>query len=203
MKAFSWLALLAVLCPPGEVLAGEVELVKDSVDRALGVLRDPALRDSAQRTERHRRLREISDEIFDWSAMARRSLGVHWRKIDERQRQRFIAVFEDLLADYYLQQIDRFQGKERVELVGSSPTPEGIEVRMKLITQSREEVPIHFYVNREQRVFDVSIEGVSIANHYRGSFDRFLVNQSFDELLESLEQKLESNRRASSEENSS
>jgi phospholipid transport system substrate-binding protein len=199
MKVISSLVFSVAFFAPRDLsAAGAVELVQRSVDRALEILRDPKLQGPENRDERHRRLRAVSDEIFDWGAMARRSLGVHWRNIGEEQRRRFIAVFEETLADYYLAQIDRFQGREQVELVGSSRTPAGTEVRMKLITQSREEIPIHFFVDERQRVFDVSIEGVSIANHYRGSFDRFLVNKTFDQLLDHLEQRRPADARASS-----
>ena len=199
MSTSAWILLSGALLASGDLHAAtEVELVKSSVDRTLDILRDPKLQGPENRGERHARIRTVADEIFDWSAMAKRSLGVHWRKIDEAQRRRFTEVFREILAEYYLGQIDRFQGREKVELAGSSAIPEGTEVRMKLITQSREEVPIHFFIDGQQRVFDVSIEGVSIANHYRGSFDRFLVNKSFDLLLDNLEEKLASTRRSRS-----
>ena len=40
------------------------------------------------------------------------------------------------------------------------------------------------------RVEDLSIEGVSLVNHYRKTFARFLVNRTFDELLAQLKRKL-------------
>jgi ABC-type transporter MlaC component len=36
------------------------------------------------------------------------------------------------------------------------------------------------------RAVDFSVEGVSLVNHYRKSFARFLVNHSFEELLAKL-----------------
>ncbi|MBK8014980.1 MAG: ABC transporter substrate-binding protein [Deltaproteobacteria bacterium] len=167
-----------------------VDRVRASVDRALEILRDPKMQGKANTAERHKRLRAVSDEMFDWTAMARKSLGVHWRKLNDKDRARFTNTFKDLLAKYYLDQIDRFQGQEQVLFKGTGSGSEGdVEVKMTLVTSSKEEVPIHFFVDTNQKVVDVSIEGVSIANHYRGTFDRLLVNGTFDDMMKKLERK--------------
>jgi ABC-type transporter MlaC component len=62
-----------------------------------------------------------------------------------------------------------------------------------LITDSRERVPMDYtlYLTGEAwMVSDLSIEGISLVHHYRDSFDRFLVNKSFAELMKQLERKL-------------
>lgn len=165
-------------------------MVNKSVAEALAVLETPSLQGKANRRARHKKLREVSNKAFDWRAMSQRSLGVHWRGLDDKQRTRFADTFVELLATHYLRQIDRFSGKEKVEYVGLADNPEGVEVKMKIVLASREEVPIHFFVGDAMRVFDVSIEGVSIANHYRGSFDRLLVNNDFEALMKKLERKV-------------
>lgn len=196
MRALFALPLAALLMPAAAAAAAEVDdkkaaaMVQKSVADALAVLEDPALQGKAKRRPRHAKLRKVSDEVFDWRAMSQRSLGSHWRELDEAQRTRFADTFVELLATHYLRQIDRFTGKEKVEYVGVAKNPEGVEVKMKIVLASREEVPIHFFVGDKMRVFDVSIEGVSIANHYRGSFDRLLVNNDFETLMKKLERKV-------------
>ena len=165
-------------------------LVRGSVDSALKVLKDPALQGRANRKARWTQLRKVSDRAFDWAAMSRRSLGVHWRRLDEGQRGRFVSTFKELLASHYLGQIDRFTGKERLEYKGTGQTPEGAEVKMVLVTASREKVPLHFFVDGRPKVYDVSIENVSIANHYRGVFNRQLTNGDFASLMKKLERKI-------------
>ena len=169
---------------------GATRLVQGSVDSALKILKDPALQGRQQRKARWGQLRSVSDEAFDWAAMSRRSLGVHWRKLKKGQRDRFVKTFKELLASHYLGQIDRFTGKEKLEYAGTGKTPEGTEVKMLLVTASREKVPLHFFVDERPKVFDVSIEGVSIANHYRGVFNRQLINNDFDTLMKKLERKI-------------
>ncbi|MEO1334260.1 MAG: ABC transporter substrate-binding protein, partial [Myxococcota bacterium] len=157
---------------------------------ALKVLKDPSLQGKKNRKSRWSQLRKVSDDAFDWSSMSQRSLGVHWRKLNASQRERFVTTFRELLASHYLGQIDRFTGKERLEFKGTGETPEGTEVKMVLMTASREKVPLHFFVDERPKVYDVSIEGVSIANHYRGVFNRQLTNGDFDSLMKKLERKI-------------
>lgn len=170
-------------------------IVRDSVTKALRVLKDPALQGKGRRRARHTRLRSLSDEVFNWRAMSQRSLGVHWRRLSEPQRARFVDTFEDLLANHYLRQIDQFSGKETVKYVATEETRDGAVVKMKIVTRSREEVPLDFLMGEGHRVFDVSIEGVSIANHYRGSFDRLLVNRDFESMMKRLERKVAAKQR--------
>ena len=165
-------------------------LVRGSVDSALQVLKDPALQGRANRKARWAQLRQVSDRAFDWAAMSRRSLGVHWRRLNDKDRQRFVSTFKELLASHYLGQIDRFTGKEKLEYKGTGETPEGTEVKMVLVTASRETVPLHFFVDERPKVYDVSIENVSIANHYRGVFNRQLTNGDFASLMKKLERKI-------------
>lgn len=164
--------------------------VRSGIERALEVLRDPALAGKAHRVARHARLRAISDESFDWTAMARRSLGVHWRGLKAKDRTRFTTTFRELLATHYLNQLDKFQGNERVEYQGAEKLAEGAVVKTQVVTGSRERIPLHFFVDGGSRVYDVAIEGISLTNHYRGSFHRALVNGSFDALMKRLERKV-------------
>lgn len=193
-RALLPLALAALLAPQAAEAATDpaaaAKMVRGSVSQALEVLEDPALQGKANRKARWAKLRGITNQAFDWKKMSQRSLGVHWRKLDDAQRDRFAKTFVELLAGNYLGQIDRFTGKEKVEFVGTEKRPDSIEVKMKIVTASREEVPIHFFVDDTSKVFDVSIEGVSIANHYRGSFDRLFVNNDFDTLMKKLERKI-------------
>jgi phospholipid transport system substrate-binding protein len=193
IAVFTW--ALAALVPSARAdesfdADDATKLIRSTVDQAVEVLKNPELQGREQRLERHARLRKISNKVFDWSEMARRSLGVHWRKLNEAERKRFTDTFKEILADHYLGQMDRFQGDEKVTHIGTEESKNGWVVKMMLRTPSRAEVPIHFYVGEDRCVYDVSIEGVILSNHYRGTFDRQLVNTSFDAMMKRLEQKL-------------
>ncbi|HEX7840682.1 MAG TPA: ABC transporter substrate-binding protein [Kofleriaceae bacterium] len=172
--------------PPAE------QVIRRGIDDVLDVLRDPATQPAAARAQRIARLRQVADRLFDWSEMSQRSLGPTWRTIDASQRKRFGDVFPDLLASAYLDDLDKFRGDERVTIERTTESGDHAEVYTNVVTHGGETVPMVYWLHRVEstwRVYDFSIEGVSLVNHYRESFNRFLVNHSFEELMERLERK--------------
>jgi phospholipid transport system substrate-binding protein len=164
-------------------------IVRSTVDQAFDVLRDQALRKPERRQERIAKLRAIADRVFDWPAMAQSSLGVAYRNISDEQRKEFVSVFKGLIADEYTDELDRFMGDERVIVEGVEARDDQRVVKTVLVTHSRERVPIHYFMRQQQErwvIHDFSVEGVSLVNHYRKSFSNFLLNHSFESLLDRL-----------------
>ncbi|MEO1171845.1 MAG: ABC transporter substrate-binding protein [Myxococcota bacterium] len=198
MRAACLAVVLAWAVPAAAAVSEEAagKMMKDTVDQALVILRDPGLQGLENRGKRWSKLRALSDTVFDWAAMAQRSLGVHWRSLDDGQRKRFVDVFKELIAANYLGQIDAFQGEEKLNFVGNESTSKGeVWVNMELITQSRQKVPIAFLVADANKVKDVKIEQISITSHYRDSLNRIFVNGGFDAAMKKLEAKAAANRR--------
>ncbi len=176
--------------PPSVTQAAE-ELIRRTVEAVFAVLRDPALaKDTRLRLSR---LREVVDPVFDWTTMAQSCLGHHWRKLSDAERAEFVRVFKELLAQRYMDDINRFRGTEQVMVRGSEKLEALVRVKTLLITSSQEQVPMDYVLEEQSaglRVVDLSIEGVSLVNHYRTTFSRFLVNKPFSELLDQLKRKL-------------
>jgi phospholipid transport system substrate-binding protein len=192
MKRRWFVAACAAMLGSREVRAGNddpAELIRKAVDEALVLLRDPALRRPEKRSERLARLRAIADRVFDWGAMAQSSLGASYRTITETQRAEFLSLFKDLIARDYRDDLDRFMGDERVIVAAVEAREELRLVKTVLVTHSRDRVPLDYLMQRQGpgwRAIDFSVEGVSLVNHYRKSFTRFLANHPFDELLARL-----------------
>ena len=167
------------------------KVIEQTVTEALEVLRNQALKsDSKQRLQK---LREVADKTFDWSAMAQSSLGAPWRQLNEGQRKEFVDVFKELLAQRYMNDLDRFQGSEQLTVGNAEQQADMATVKTTLLTASREQIPIDYTLRQsggKWRAQDVSIEGVSLVNHYRKTFSRFLINKSFVDLMQQLKHKL-------------
>jgi phospholipid transport system substrate-binding protein len=192
----SALVLLAAAARParaaGPDLAPEAAIRK-TIDDAFVVLKDKTLAGKEKRARRIAALRQIADRTFDWSEMAKSSLGVAWRSLDAAKRSRFVEVFKDILAAQYMDDIDRFQGTETLTIDGATRDGEEATVKSTLLTASRERVPINYRMRiRDGRwsVVDLSIEGVSIVNHFRKTFSAALANMTIDELIDHLKRQL-------------
>lgn len=196
MKApsITWIgAVLVALAVAAAAGPPEAEqLIRRGVDDVLDVLRDPLTQPAAARAQRIARLRQVADRLFDWPEMSQRCLGPAWRTIDAAQRKRFVDLFPDILATAYLDDLDKFRGDERVAIERSTESRDHAEVYTTVVTHGGERVPMVYWLHHVEsawRVYDFSIEGVSLVNNYRESFGRFLVNHSFEELMDRLERK--------------
>jgi phospholipid transport system substrate-binding protein len=185
------LLVLAVLRPNAAfgLAADPAVVIQTAVDEAFAVLRDAALKKPEKRGERLAKLRGIADRVFDWTVMAQSSLGAAYRSINEAQRAEFLVLFKDLIAKDYRDDLDRFMGDERVLVKGVEPRDQLRLVKTILVTHSRDQVPLDYLMHEQGglwRAIDFSVEGVSLVNHYRKSFTRFLASHSFEELLARL-----------------
>lgn len=190
------LAAFALAAPAQAKPSSAATVVQASVDQALAILKDPKLEGAAHRDARQAKLREVSDGMFDWTKIAQRSLGVHWRKLNKAERERFELTFHELLVTTYLKQLERFHEMQELRFLGTKPQgKKHTQVRYRLRMKSQEVIPIEFLVNSDKKVVDVTIENVSLANHYRGSFNRILVNKDFDTMMKKLERKLKRSKR--------
>jgi phospholipid transport system substrate-binding protein len=190
----AWLLCALVAVPAARGAApGPAEQLKASVDRVLEVLEDPALKAEARAAERRRTVRLIADEIFDFEETARRAMGQHWRSLSPAQRQEFVGVFSDLLERAYMSKIELYSG-EKIQYPGERVEGDFATVPTRIVTKKGTEVPIDYRMLRRGdrwRVYDVSIEGVSLIANYRTQFDSILRTSSYDELLRRMRRRIE------------
>jgi len=182
---------LVVLAAAADARAAAVQeaTIKKTIDAAFAVLKDKSLAGKERRAQRLSALRAVADRTFSWAEMARSSLGAQWRGLDGAQRSRFVEVFKEVLAARYMDDIDRFQGTETVSVDGSAQQGEEVVVHTTLVTGSRERVPIDYRMQAQQgswMVVDITIEGVSLVNHFRKTFAGALANMTIDQLIERL-----------------
>ena len=161
-----------------------------TIERVMEVLR--TIR-SAEDIERNKRLfRQILSVRFDFTEMARRSLGSQWDNLKGKQKQgEFVSAFTQFIEASYLGQIGSYRGekivygRERVDqrfgevetqVVGGEGAPMDILYRLHL-------------VGKEWKVYDVVIDHVSLVSNYRSQFQRFLQSASLEELLRKLRDK--------------
>jgi phospholipid transport system substrate-binding protein len=175
--------------PPGRAAgAGPAEQLRGAIDRVLGVLEDPALKGEGRAAERRRALRQIADEIFDFEETARRAMAQHWRTLTEAQRKEFVELFSDLLERTYTSKIELYGG-ERIQYRAERIEGDFATVPTQLITKKGTEVPIDYRMLRQGdrwRIYDVSIEGVSLVANFRTQFNTVIRTSSYEELVRRL-----------------
>jgi len=164
--------------------------VKATVDRVVEILRDSRLQGEARAKARRERLRLAIAPRFDFTEMAKRSLGSRWQRYAERQSE-FVPAFTEFMERAYVGQIESYK-KEKIVYLRERVDTKFAEVDTQVILSRGDEVPITYRLHRvggDWKVYDVLIDHVSLVNNYRSQFHRILNSSSFDDLIRMLREK--------------
>ena len=126
-------------------------------------------------------VRKIANDIFDFSEIARRSLGRHWAGRSEAEQKEFVALFGDLLERAYISKIDTYGGEKIVytgETVGGRHRHRQHQDHLQERHRGAHRLSD---ARRAERwlVYDVNIEGVSLVSNYRTQFNKIIQTSSY------------------------
>ncbi len=168
------------------------ELVHKATDEILATIktnRDVYAKD-------HTRLYRMAEEKvlphFDFVRMSQWVLGLNWRKATPEQRGRFVAQFRDLLVRTYSTALLNYNDQQIIyRPLNMKPADDDVLVKTE-VKQSggAPNIPINysFYKNKDGawKVYDVTIDGVSLVTNYRSVYASKIKDQGMDALLTSM-----------------
>ena len=179
---------------PSMLFAGEpTDRVKAPLDKVIAIISDPAMKAQAMKDKRDQMVMDAIKDVFNWEEFSRRALAQNWKKLDDSQKQAFIAVFSQLVERTYMSKSNQYSGG-KVEFLDEKIDGDYAKVSIKYITTSGTQTPVDFMMIKKNGVwwgYDVNIEGISIVANYRSQFNDFLLKSSFDDLLKRLKEKIE------------
>ncbi|MDQ7788240.1 MAG: ABC transporter substrate-binding protein [Thermodesulfovibrionales bacterium] len=185
--------ILCLIFPVSSFSGQPTDIVKGNLDKVLDVLRDPSLKAESARKAKKDKMRHISQEMFDFTELSKRSLGRNWSKFNPDQQKEFVGLYKSLLEDAYADKIMLYAEVKIVFSKEVALTEKTVEVQSTALTKSGE-IPIHYRVIMKDsvwRVYDIVIEGISLIDNYRAQFKEILVNKPPESLLETLRKKVE------------
>ncbi len=191
-RRIGFLLLLGLMFPLGVYSAVPFETVKAHVNRVFEVLRDPALKGESGNKTKREKLRSMSEEMFDFTELSKRSLGQNWNKLNPDQQKEFTKLFKSLLEDTYADKIMSYTDEKVIFKKESFLSDKTVEVQTTIVTKTSE-VPINYRVIEENghwKVYDVVVEGVSLIGNYRTQFREILATKTPEALLETLRKKV-------------
>jgi len=187
------LTLIILLIIPLSVYAGApLDSVKGNVNKVLDVLRDPALKGESGKKTKRQKIRSISDKMFDYSELSRRTLGQDWKKLNPAQQNEFADLYKSLLEDAYADKIINYTDEKVAFSKENQLSEKTFEVQTTVLTK-KADIPIYYRVIQKDgqwKVYDVVIEGVSLINNYRNQFREILMNKSPEVLIDTLRKKV-------------
>jgi phospholipid transport system substrate-binding protein len=161
--------------------------IRKSVDEVIRILEDPAWKKAEKKEERRKLLEQTIAQRFNFTEMAKRSLGAEWAKRAPDEQKEFAANFQTLLANTYLGRIEAYSG-EKVQYLKELTDGEFAEVYTHVDT-GKSVIDINYRLQKNSddwRVYDVVVEGTSLVQNYREQFKRIIRKDSFAELSKQL-----------------
>jgi phospholipid transport system substrate-binding protein len=186
------LLILMFLIFPLHAEAGlPLDTVEGHVNNVLDVLRDPALQGDANKKAKEKRLESIADQMFDYIALSKLTLGRSWKQFNKEQQKEFVTLYRSILEKAYMDKILSYTDEKVLFDKEMMLSEKKAEVQTRIITKSAE-IPINYRVylkDGQWRVYDVIIEGISLIKNYRTQFREILANNPPEEVLKILREK--------------
>lgn len=187
------LLILMLFIAPLQAKAGlPLDTVQGHVNNVLDVLRDPALQGEANKEAKEKKIESIADQMFDYIALSRLTLGRSWKEFNKEQQKEFVSLYRSILEKAYMDKILSYTDEKVLFDKEMMLSENKAEVQTKIITKSTE-IPINYRVylkDGQWRVYDVIIEGISLIQNYRTQFREILANNPPEEVLKILREKI-------------
>ena len=168
-----------------------LDTVEARVKEVLDVLRNPALQGEANKKAKEEKIEAIANEMFDYVALSKLTLGRGWRDFNKEQQKEFVSLFRTILKKAYMDKILSYTNEQVLFDRDIMLSENKAEVQTKIITKTAE-IPIDYRVylkDGKWKVYDVIVEGISLVQNYRTQFREILANNPPEEVLKILREK--------------
>lgn len=127
---------------------------------------------------------------FDFQQMTQLAVGHFWRTASPTQQQDLVKQFRVLLVRTYAGALANFN-KQVIEFKPFSMAADATDVTVETQVKQpgQQPIPINYSMKKETagwKVYDVSIDGVSLVLNYRGSFGSEIRKKGINGLIQTL-----------------
>jgi phospholipid transport system substrate-binding protein len=183
------LALLSLTCvAAAQEIAPDV-LVRQTTDEIVAQIR----KDKELTTDPRKLLELVDAKVlphFNFTRMTMLAVGRPWRDATPGQRERLVKEFRTLLVRTYSTALEQYSNQSiEVRPAALKPGDAETTVRTQINQPGGQPIAMDYRMERTPqgwKVFDVSIEGVSIVTTYRSSFGTEVSKGGIDGLIKTL-----------------
>jgi phospholipid transport system substrate-binding protein len=127
---------------------------------------------------------------FDFNRMTQLAVGKHWPRATAKQKQALVTEFRNLLVRTYSSSLTVFTN-QTVEFkpMAIKPDDADVTVHSEIRQPGGQPIPIDYSMYKTAfgwKVYDVSIDGVSLVTNYRASFANTIRQNGIDGLIKTL-----------------
>jgi phospholipid transport system substrate-binding protein len=133
---------------------------------------------------------------IDFEESTRLAVGRAWSQATPEQRKKLVGEFRNMLVRTYSNSIEAYQGQTMKVMPsrggGKGEGKDEATVRAQFVRAGGKPLPIEFQMRKEGpswKVYDITVEGISLVLTYRSEFDAVVKQDGIDGLIKRLEQK--------------
>ena len=169
------------------------QLVVDVSNQVIQALKKEP--DAAQRDPNtiYNLLNQIVAPHFDFDATAKLVLGHYWRDTNPQQQQRFIEEFRTHLVHFYAVSLAKYKDQKiDYKPLHAPAAADEVVVNTEVQQQNGLAIPIDYRMHLkggDWKVYDITIEGVSLVTSNRSNFAAEIQQGGIDTLTDRLAQR--------------
>ncbi len=197
MRKFFFILLFVLLSFQVTVCGAATEAeqtLKAAVDQVFTVLSDK----NVSMDQKKREVVEITNTAFSFPLMAKLSVGKeHWMRFNEKQREEFTGLFTELFQSFYINKLDLFSNEEVAFQPATIVSKKKVQVPTILRSKDKKYSVLYKMAKTKNgwKIFDITIEGVSLIHTYRSQYKYILESGEIEDLLSMLREKKENNKK--------
>ena len=127
---------------------------------------------------------------IDFEYATRLAVGRAWNEASPEQRKRLVSEFRNMLVRTYSNAISAYEGQTmKVLPVRMKPGDTEATVRNQFVRGGGKPVAVDYQMRKADdgwKIYDISVEGVSLVLTYRSEFDAIVKQQGIDGLIKRL-----------------
>ena len=189
-------ALFAALALSGSVWAQKLspdQLVQKITDEVLAAVKSDKQLAAGDKQTALKLAEEKVLPYVDFEQATRLAVGRAWREATPEQRERLVTEFRNMLVRTYSNAISAYQGQTlKVLPARGKQDPEETLVRTQFVRAGGQPLPIDFTMHKTGdtwKVYDITVEGISLVMTYRSEFDAIVKQEGIDGLIKRLASK--------------
>jgi len=176
--------------PVGATVVDPLDVVRPTADEVLAEVKER----KQELTESPGRIYGLVEDVvlprFDFERMSMLVLGKHWRTASEQQRAEVVVQFRELLVRTYASALLNYSDQEiRYLPARQVEGAQEVTIATEVSSEGAPKIPISYalYADGETwKVFDVTIDGVSLVSNYRTTFASQIRRYQLDGLIAKL-----------------
>ena len=128
--------------------------------------------------------------IFDFNRMTQLVIGKHWPRATAKQKQDLVTEFRNLMVRTYSSSLMAFNNQTvDFKPLTMKPGDSDVTVRSEIRQPGGQPIPVNYSMYKTSfgwKVYDVTIDGVSLVTNYRSSFSNTIRQNGIDGLISTL-----------------